>query len=96
MKEALLRLTVFSFSAQIRVSTHEHEHGEHCLCTQSLLKRVFDQLTLVVASSSSHRHGSPDILGDRHVWVECMWFSRDLCRDAGNTTSKVSCYVEPS
>ena len=24
-----------------RVSTHEHEHWERCLCTQSLLKRMF-------------------------------------------------------
>ena len=75
--EALLRFTVFSFSAQTyfqwecmghfydsikisifitlrrldstwnfagsitRVSAHEHEHWEHCLCTQSLLKRMF-------------------------------------------------------
>ena len=74
MKDALLRLTVFSFSAQIhfqwecyrhfyaslkisifktirrfdtiwhfahsisRVSAHEHQHWEHCFCTQSLLK----------------------------------------------------------
>ena len=75
-KEALLRITVVSFSGKLnfsgvrghwyasikitifktlrrlnttwnfvrgitRVSTHEHEHWEHCLCSQSLLKRRF-------------------------------------------------------
>ena len=32
--------TTWNFAHNItRVSTHEHEHWEHCLCTQSLLKR---------------------------------------------------------
>ena len=34
--------TTWNFARSItRVSTHEHEHWEHCLCTQSLLKRRF-------------------------------------------------------
>ena len=38
--------TTWNFARSItRVSTHEHKHWEHCLCTQSLLKRVFGQLT---------------------------------------------------
>ena len=99
MKEALSRLTVFSFSPQThfqwecymhfytsikiaifktvrrlditwnfacsitRVSAHEQEHWEHCLCTQSLLKKkVFEQLTLAVACFASRRHGSRDLM----------------------------------
>ena len=42
-----------------RVSTHEHEHWEHCLCTQSLLKREF---TLAVACSTSHRPANGEVL----------------------------------
>ena len=34
--------TTWNFARSItRVSTHQHEHWEHCLCTQSLLKRTF-------------------------------------------------------
>ena len=34
--------TTWNFARSItRVSTHEHEHWEHCLCIQSLLKRRF-------------------------------------------------------
>ena len=34
--------TTWNFARSItRVSTYEHEHWEHCLCTQSLLKRRF-------------------------------------------------------
>ena len=34
--------TTWNFAGSItRVSTHEHQHWEHCLCTQSLLKRSF-------------------------------------------------------
>ena len=34
--------TTWNFARSItRVSTHEHGHWEHCLCTQSLLKRKF-------------------------------------------------------
>ena len=37
-------------------------------------------------------HGSPDVLGDQHVWMECMCSSwAEVCRDPGDTTSKVSC-----
>ena len=73
-KEAFLRFTMVSFSgfktvrslnttwnfarSITRVSTHEHEHWEDCLCTQSLLKKkVFGQLTLAVASPVHRRHG---------------------------------------
>ena len=81
--------TTWNFTCSItRVSTHEHEHWEHCM--------VFEQLMLAVASSSSCHHGSPDVLGDRHVWIECMWFSWAMCRDPGDTASKGSCCVETS
>ena len=37
--------TTWNFARSItRVSTHEHEHWEHCLCTQSLQKRRFLRL----------------------------------------------------
>ena len=64
-KEALLRFTVFScfktvrnldttwnFAGSItRVSTHEHQHWQHCLCTQSLIKRKFFNNSDHVSSS---------------------------------------------
>ena len=41
---------------------------ENIVCVHRVdLKESFEQLTLAVASSSSRCHGSPDILGDRHV-----------------------------
>ena len=51
--------TTWNFACSItRVSTHEHEHWEHCLWTQSLLKwRFFEQLTLVAVSPARRRHG---------------------------------------
>ena len=58
--------------------------------TEFTKEKVLEQLTSAVASSSSRRHGSPGVLGDRHAWVESM------CRDPGDTTSKVLCCVEPS
>ena len=34
--------TTWNFARSItRLSTHKHEHWEHCLCTQSSLKRMF-------------------------------------------------------
>ena len=52
--------TTWNFARSItRVSTHEHEHWEHCLCTQSLLKRKFlDNLTLTDVSSARRRPAS--------------------------------------
>ena len=43
--------TTWDFARSItRVSTHEHEHWEHCLCTQSLLKRKFLNYFYAVAN----------------------------------------------
>ena len=40
--------TTWNFARSItRVSTHEHEHWEHYLCTQSLLKRRFLNYSLL-------------------------------------------------
>ena len=39
------------------------QHGEHCLCTQSLLKKkVFEQLKLAVACSARRRPASGEVL----------------------------------
>ena len=45
-----------------RVSTDEHKHGEHCLCTQFSKKKVFEQLTLPVACSARLRPASQEAL----------------------------------
>ena len=53
--------TTWNFARSItRVSTHEREHWEHCLCTK---RRVFEQLTLAVSCSASHHPAS------REVWI---------------------------
>ena len=50
--------TIWNFARSItRVSTHEHEHWEHCLCTEFTKKKVFALLTSAVACSASRRHG---------------------------------------
>ena len=57
-------------------SLHMNTSTENIVCVHRVYwNKVSEQLMLAVASSSSRRHGSPDVLGDRHVWVECMWFS---------------------
>lgn len=43
---------------------------ENIVCVQEFAKKtVFEQLTVAVACSASRRHGSPEVLGDRHVWA---------------------------
>ena len=56
--------TTWNFARSItRVSTHEHKHWEHCLCTQSLLKnKVLEQLKLAVACSARRRPASGEVL----------------------------------
>ena len=59
--------TAWNFARSItRVSTHEHEHWEHCLCTQSLLKRMFlnhshKQLLVPLAA----------VLPVKKYWMQC-------------------------
>ena len=49
--------TTWNFAHIItRVSTHEHQHWEHCLCD-----RVFEQLSLAVACSARSHHGSREV-----------------------------------
>ena len=66
--------TTWNFARSItRVSTHEHERWEHCLCIQSLLKnKVFEQLKLADACSASCDPASGEVL---RVKVE---FSKSL------------------
>ena len=47
--------TTWNFARSItRVPTHEHEHWEHCLSTQSLLKnKVFEQLAVLISECNS-------------------------------------------
>ena len=61
-----------------RVSTHEHEHWEHCLCTQSLLKtRVFEQLTIAAASPACRGHGRQEV--SIPVSLKKIRLSKTLC-----------------
>ena len=54
--------TTWNFARSItRVSTHEHEHWEHCLCTQFTKKKVFEQLMLAVACSASRRPANQEV-----------------------------------
>ena len=55
--------TTWNFARSItRVSTHEHEHWEHCLCTEFEKKqKVFEQLTLAVPCSVHSCHCSWEV-----------------------------------
>ena len=55
--------TTWNFARSItRVSTHEHEHWEHCFCTQSLLKKKGFWTTHVSSSCfAPGRHGSKEV-----------------------------------
>ena len=55
--------TTWIFACSItRVSTHEHEHWEHCLCTQFTNKKVFGQLMLAVALLTCRHHCRQKVL----------------------------------
>ena len=77
--ETLRRLdTTWNFACSItRVSKHEHEHWEHCLCTQSLLKRTFlndspQQLLLPLAAvTAAEKYRS--LNATWHVRGELRW-----------------------
>ena len=68
--KTLRRLAMtWNFARSItRVSTHEHEQWEHCLCRQSLLKRKFFwQLTVADVSSTCCHPGSQNFLSECNV-----------------------------
>ena len=67
--------TTWNFACSItRVSTHEHEHWEHCMCTQSLLKRR----TTHVSNSTS---GMPPSWQTNSVIPECNLTGRSVMVD---------------
>ena len=45
-------------------SLHMNTSIENIVCVHKVYKKVFEQLMLAVASSSSLLHGSPDVLRD--------------------------------
>ena len=58
--------TTWNFACTItRVSTHEHHHWEHCLCTQSLLKSVYNDFQTALHCVTAQHSSSWWVLG----WV---------------------------
>ena len=97
--------TTWNFARSItRVSTHEHEHWEHCLYTQSLLKgrfldnscsQMFPPLAAVLPLKSIHfpmRCNMEESCCTKTIFSMLAF----MCTDPYDTTSKVSCCVEPS
>ena len=73
-----------------RGSTHEHEHWEHCSCTQSLLKNRF-RTTHFASCFSASRHPA----GGKGLIPNATWYGGELrwnfCRPA--TTIHVGSHV---
>ena len=81
ISKTLRRLdTTWNFDLSItRVSTHQHEHWEHCLCTQNLLKRINLELLSTSFSCGAKSYSA---------WMDWQWWEAGHSLDAFPTCTR--------